>query len=93
MSMKSFEMGPVGDNIINKISEDAGIESVDILSDIKERSKGNIGASRVLSDLAFKGAEIYNKVAPNLGSGSEIWLKYSDDCNSNLDALIEKYGN
>ena len=68
-------------------------EQNDHMQDIMNRCEGNPGALRVLADiLKEKGPEVYVKVAPNLGKGSEIWLKYKDECGEDLDALIEKYG-
>ena len=68
-------------------------EQKDYMQDIMDRCEGNPGALRVLDDiLKEKGPEMYDKVAPNLGQGSEIWLKYKDECGEDLDALIEKYG-
>ena len=65
----------------------------DHMQDIMDRCEGNPGALRVLADiLKEKGPEVYGKVAHNLGKGSEIWLKYKDECGEDLDALIEKYG-
>ena len=87
-----MEMGPMKDDHINEISKNAGAESMDVQKDILERAKGNPGAARILGQLASKGEEIYSKVAPNLGNGSEIWLKYKDECGEDLDAMIEKYG-
>jgi hypothetical protein len=92
MSIKSIELGPMGDEHIDAISKDAGAESENVQKNIRERAQGNPGASNVLGQLAARGAEIYNTVAPNLGTSSEIWEKYSDECDENLDALIEKYG-
>ena len=91
MSNKTIELGPMGDEYIDAISKEAGANSEDIQKDIRERAQGNPGASNVLGQLAAKGAEVYNTVAPNLGTGSEIWEKYSDECGKNLNTLIEKY--
>ena len=64
----------------------------DYLEDIMLRSEGNHGAKKVLNDIYKKeGSDIYDMVAPNLGKGSEIWLKYKDECREDLEALIEKY--
>jgi len=87
MELKSMD----GEDI-DAISKNAGAESEDVQKDIREKAKGNPGSSSVLGQLATKGAEIYNTVAPNLGTGSEIWKKYSDECDKNLDTLIKKYG-
>ena len=65
----------------------------DCMQDILDRCEGNPGAMRVLADiLKEKGPDVYGKVAPNLGKGSEIWLKYKDECGQDSDAMIEKYG-
>lgn len=65
----------------------------DCIKDILDRCEGNPGVMNVLADiLQKKGPEVYHKVAPNLGKGSEIWLKYKDECGQNLDVMIEKYG-
>lgn len=68
-------------------------EKKDYMQDIIDRCEGNPGGMRVLADLLReKGPEAYEKIAPNLGKGPEIWLKYKDECGEDLDALIEKYG-
>ncbi|MBI3305517.1 hypothetical protein HYZ82_00060 [Candidatus Nomurabacteria bacterium] len=68
----------------------AGVDS-QIEKDVTERSKGNPGAMFVLSELTNKGSEIYNSVAPNLGTGPEVFEKF-EECGKNFDALIEKFG-
>ena len=89
--MSIFEMGPMGDQDINKIAGDAGAESLDIQKDIRDRAKGNPGVANVLGQLASRGEEIYNKVAPKLGTGGEVWEKYKDECREDLDTLIKNY--
>lgn len=64
----------------------------DVQKDIRERAKGNPGAAEVLEQLASRGAETYSRVAPNLGTGYEIWIKYKDECGKNLDKMIKRYG-
>lgn len=89
-------MSPEGEPT-KPIETESPDEFTDTKKDIISRSKGsdggiNPGALRVLHDLAQKGPEIYQAVAPQLGTGSEIWLKYKDECGEDLDTLIEKYG-
>ena len=90
--MSNVELGPLEDEPNDEIAKDQGVESEDIQKDIRERAQGNPGATNVLNQLASRGAEVYNAVAPNLGPGYEIWLKYRDECKEDLDAMIEKYG-
>ncbi|MDO8676350.1 MAG: hypothetical protein Q7K16_01725 [Candidatus Azambacteria bacterium] len=92
MSIKNMELGPMGDEHIDAISKNAGAENMDVQKDIRDRAQGNPGAANILGQLAARGAEIYSKVAPNLGTSSEIWEKYKDECGQDLDAMIEKYG-
>jgi hypothetical protein len=89
--MESRIMGTMDSEYIDTISKDAGAEDEDMQKDIRERAQGNPGASNVLGQLSSRGAEVYNAVAHNLGNGSEIYSKYSDECKKNLDILIEKY--
>jgi hypothetical protein len=61
--------------------------------DITDRCEGNRGVLKILSTLLRdKGPDVYEKVAPNLGRGGDVWLKYKDECGEDLDTLIEKYG-
>lgn len=91
MSIKGMELGPMEDEYIDGISKQAGAENMDVQKDIRERAEGNPGAANVLGQLAARGAEIYGKVAPNLGTSSKIWEKYKEECGQDLDAMIEKY--
>ncbi|MFH1626640.1 MAG: hypothetical protein ABH971_00840 [bacterium] len=78
----------------NLIKNGGGNEIIDIKEDIFKRSKGVPGALKVLTNLAklaIIDENIYKKVAPNLGEGSEIWRKFSVECDENLDDLIKKY--
>jgi len=81
----NMELGPM-------IPKDTGAKDEDIKKDFLERTQDNLGAANVLGQLAARGTEIYNTVAPNLGFGSEIWEKFNNECGKDLDTLIEKYG-
>ena len=63
----------------------------DIKKDIASRSNGNPGAVTVLANLYKKDPELYTAIAPKLGTGTEVWNKYRDECGGDLNALIEKY--
>lgn len=65
----------------------------EILHDmLEERAQGNPGAMVVLIRLAtLFGQDVYKKVAPKLGRGSEIWIKFKDECGENMNLLVEKY--
>ena len=91
MTRRNMESGPMQDDN-GKETKSAGTESIDIQNDIIERAKGNPESVDVLDQLASRGAEIYNTIAPKLGVGTEIWLKYRDECGKNLDVMIKKYG-
>lgn len=80
------------DGAIERISRDAGRpEGKSLENDIRQRALGNRGAASVLGQLAGMGEEVYNKIAPELGFGSEIWVKYNDECGQSMDKLKEKY--
>lgn len=79
-------IGPVSDSeIAGAFDIPNGFESK-----ITELAKGNYGAAEVLTALARHGSEVFEKIAPKLGQGFEIYHAYVA-CNSDVDALIEKY--
>lgn len=85
-----YEKEPIGGDKPERKTESPFDEET--TQDIIERCKGNPAALRALADLAQRGKEIYDKVAPNLGEGVEVAIKFQLECNFNLDQLIEKYG-
>lgn len=54
-------------------------------------AEGNPGAIRVLCELLAEGSHVFDRVAPNLGTGSEIWEKYKDNCGEEISNLIARY--
>jgi len=87
----NIHLGGMEDEHIDIVTEQSGVKDEDVQKDVRERAKGNPGSARVLAELSLRGPEIYNVVAPMLGSGADIWLKYKDECRENMDDLIEKY--
>lgn len=56
------------------------------------RADGNPSALNVLTSLKLRGDDVYNRVAPHLGTGEDIAIKYQIECEFDLDKLIKKYG-
>lgn len=67
------------------------VENAKRIDQISLQSQGNPGAIRVLAGLLQRGIKIFDAVSKNLGKGSEIWVKYKDECGEDLDRLIEVY--
>jgi len=65
------------------------LEVFDVQADIGKRAEGNRGTLSLLCAIYDKvGEEKYKKIAPQLGTGPQIWFKYRDECNEDLDLLI-----
>jgi len=83
---ESSELSPVG-------AKSEGQEIIDIKEDIVSRSKNVPGASKVLKTIYENlGEEVYKILAPKLGEGADIWIKYKDECGGDLGDLVLKYG-
>jgi hypothetical protein len=65
---------------------------MDYSARIDVQANGNSGAKAVLSQLLEEcGQEVFDTVAPQLGTGFQIWVKFKDECNEDVKLLVEKY--
>lgn len=65
---------------------------MDLEQDIVNRGEGNPGAVTVLARILREhGPLMYTRVAPNLGRGPDIWIKFKNECDKDLDELVKRY--
>ena len=84
----SFERGRVSDEVITR---SAKVDDAAYQAKITSQAQGNLGAKRVLKELLAEGQDVFDRVAPKLGSGHLIWEKYRNHCGEDISKLIATY--
>ena len=88
--VESMTLGKMPDSDIRLIITADG--NTPVYADlITKQADGNPGAANVLKQLLEEGSQVFDRVAPNLGTGNQVWEKYKDECRQSLPELINRY--